>query len=66
MFSDAGGQGCAAGKYGVPVLWGLGGGSGTGGLFQRLAPFLLRTGVSSFRHPLEMRIVFGLFYAILV
>ena len=42
FFSDAGGQGCAAGKYGVPVLWWLGGVSRTGLVLQRAILFLAR------------------------
>ena len=55
FFSDAGGQGCAAGRYGVPGLWGRGGGSRTGLDLQRAVLFLARAVVRSRNCGLESK-----------
>ena len=52
FFSDAGGQGCAAENDGVPVLCGLGRGSGTGGLFPAAVSFLARATETSLQKSL--------------
>ena len=51
FFSDAGGQGCAAENKGVPVLCGLGRGSGTGAHFPGAVSFLARATETSVREP---------------
>ena len=49
FFGDAGGQGCAAEKNGVPVVRGLGRGSATGDLFRGAVSFLARATETSLR-----------------
>ena len=66
FFSDTGGQGCAAENNGVPVLCGLGGGSGTGGHFPGAVAFLARATETSLPKCLVGHHFFARFSAILV
>ena len=66
FFSDTGGQGCAAENNGVPVLCGLGGGSGTGAHFPRAASFLARASEISLQKCPGRARFSALFSAILV
>ena len=66
FFSDAGGQGCAAEKNGVPVVRGLGRGSGTGDLLRGAVSFLARATETSLQKSPGGHTVFGIFSLILV
>ena len=64
FFGDAGGQECAADNNGVPVLCGLGGGSGTGDLSRRAVSFLARATGTSRRKPLGGQTLLGIFFGV--
>ena len=66
FLSDAGGQGRAAENDGVPVLCGLGRGSGTGGLFRGTVPLLARATETSPRNPRAVTSFSVIFTVILV